>query len=323
MSDPQRVVIHYNHGAPLLDRLRAAEPQVDAILCDSHEDLPKVLASHKPDVVYSVRFAGNAPFPRDALFGANAPRWIANGGVGMDHFGTWDTERVTVTNAAGVAAGMMAEYILGGFLHFTLDVPGLQADKAARHWDRRRLVRPLAGQTLLIVGLGHTGAALASRAKAFGMRVIGTRASPRPMEHVDHVAASDDLAGLLPDADFIAVCTPLIPATRGLIGAAEIAAMKQGVILADVSRGGVVDQRALLHSLRTGHMAGAVLDVFETEPLSQESGLWDVPNAILSPHCSSTHDGWELASFDLFLDNLARWNADTALINIVDPARGY
>ena len=137
------------------------------------------------------------------------------------------------------------------------------------------------------------------------------------------MAASADLSELLPQADFIAVATPLIPATRGLIGAAEIAAMKPGVVIADVSRGGVLDQSALLKALRSGHVAGATLDVFETEPLPQDSGLWAAENVIISPHCSATHEGWQTASFDLFLENLARWQKGEPLFNIVDPVRGY
>ena len=191
-----------------------------------------------------------------------------------------------MTNAAGVAAGMMAEYIFGGFLHFTLDVPGLQKDKAARVWNART-VRPLAGKTLLIVGLGHTGRAAAALASAFGMNVLGTRARPEPMEHVDEVHAAGDLPTLLPRADFIAVSTPLTPATRSLIDAEEIAAMKQGVIFADVSRGGVVDQAALYEALSAGHVAAAALDVFEIEPLPETSPLWALDNVIISPHCAS------------------------------------
>ena len=110
MTDPLRVLIHYDQGSALLDRVHALAPEAEAVLCDSHEGLPAALARQKPDVVYTVRFTGSAPFPREALFGPDGSRWIANGGVGTDHFGIWDTDRVTVTNAAGVAAGMMAEY---------------------------------------------------------------------------------------------------------------------------------------------------------------------------------------------------------------------
>jgi phosphoglycerate dehydrogenase-like enzyme len=247
--------------------------EVQTTTCAEFDALPEVLAEVKPHALYTVRFRPG-PYPRDAIFAEGGPRWVANGGVGIDHFGNWDPTRVTVTNAAGVAADMMAEYVLGGFLHFTLDIPGLLADKAAMRWDVTRTVRPLAGQTLLIVGLGHTGRSLAARAKALGMNVIGTRARPCEMENVDEVAAASDLHALLPRADFIAVCTPLTPATRGLIGVAELALVKPGAILADVSRGGVVDQTDP-DALTRGALGAAILDVFETEPLPAESPLWD------------------------------------------------
>lgn len=322
MPDTPRIILHNNDTAPLAGWLRLAYPDADYRECNSYEALPALIDSYRPEIVYSVRFAATPQYPRDALFGPNGPRWIANGGAGTDHFGQWDPKRVTVTNAAGVAADMMAEYILGGFLHFTLDVPGLQRDQAARVWNAR-MVRPLSGKTLLIVGLGHTGRAVAARAKAFGMTVLGTRARPQDMDNVDEVHAAGGLRDLLPRADFIAVCTPLVPSTRGLIGADDIAAMKRGVILADVSRGGVVDQSSLYDALASGHVGGAALDVFETEPLPPESPLWALENVILSPHCSSVHAEWEKASFDLFLQNLALWITGKPLFNRVDPVRGY
>ena len=323
MADTPRIVLHNSDTQPLAQWLVAAFPKADYRECNSYEALPTLIQSYRPEIVYSVRFAGSSGFPRDALFGRDGPRWIANGGAGTDHYGRWDPDRTTVTNAAGVAGDMMAEYILGGFLHFTLDVPGLQTDKSRRVWNGARTVRPLSGQTLLIIGLGHTGRAVAARAKAFGMTVIGTRAHPQAMAHVDEVWAPGDLTTLLPRAGFIAVSTPLTAQTRGLVGAEEIAAMQPGVILADVSRGGVVDQTALHAALETGRVAAAVLDVFEVEPLSVTSPLWDLENVILSPHCSSVHEGWEKASFDLFLANLNRWTRGTALVNIVDPSLGY
>ncbi|MEL7469660.1 MAG: D-2-hydroxyacid dehydrogenase [Pseudomonadota bacterium] len=320
--DAPKILLHSAETGPLAQALTARFPDLAYAECQTYADLPETIEEARPDIVYSVRFAGTPGFPRAALFGENGPSWISNGGVGTDHFGIWDPRRTTVTNAAGVAADMMAEYILGGFLHFTLGVPGLQADQAARRWDPRPM-RPLRGQTLLILGLGHTGRAIAARAKAFGMTVLSTRANPRPTDPVDEVHAASDLPNLLPRADFIAICTPLIDETRHLIGADEIARMKAGVIVGDVSRGTVVDQTALLAGLRAGHIGGAVLDVFETEPLPVESPLWHAPNVLISPHSSSVYAGWEDASFTMFLDNLDRWIAGARLQNIVDPVRGY
>lgn len=322
MPDTPRIVLHNSDTTSLAQWLRAVYPNAAFRTCDSYTSLPALIESYQPEIVYSVRFAGTEGYPRDALFGPSGPRWIANGGAGTDHFGLWNPEKVTVTNAAGVAADMMAEYIFGGFLHFTLDIPGLQQDKATRVWNDR-IVKPLAGKTMLIIGLGHTGRAVATRAKAFGMTVLGTRAHPQATANVDEVCAASDLLQLLPRADFIAISTPLTASTRGLIGAKEITAMKPGVILADVSRGGVVDQTALFAALKDQRVAAAALDVFETEPLPQTSPFWSLDNVIISPHCSSVYANWEKASFDLFLKNLSRWEQGTKLENIVYPVRGY
>lgn len=322
MTRAHRVLLHNDATARHANRLRSAFPHCDVAECTTYKNLPDMIREFRPDVVFTIRFAGTQGFPRESLLAPGGPRWIANGGVGTDHFGRWDPACTTITNAAGVAADMMAEYVLGGFLHFTLDIEGLRQDKASRVWRTRRMA-PLRGKTLLIVGLGHTGRALAKKAKAFGMHVIGLRSRPHSTEWADIVGGPDDLRVFLEDADCISVCAPLTPATRGMLGRAEIAAMAPGVLLADVSRGGIVDQTALAEALVSGHVAGAALDVFETEPLPTDSPLWGIENLIISPHCSSIYDGWEDASFDLFLDNLDRWSAGSPLKNVVDPERGY
>ena len=322
MTRTPRILLHSAAAARHAGRLRSTFPQCGVAECTTYEELPDLVREFRPDVVFTIRFAGSQNFPRDALLAPDGPRWIANGGVGTDHFGQWNPSSTTITNAAGVAADMMAEYVLGGFLHFTLDIAGLSQDKAGRVWCARNMV-PLKGKTLLIVGLGHTGRALAKKAKAFGMHVVGLRSRPQPTDCVDVVGGPDDLPDVLGGADCIAVCAPLTPATLGMLGPAEIAAMAPGVLIADVSRGGIVDQAALADALASGQVAGAALDVFETEPLPTDSPLWGIDNLVISPHCSSVYDGWEDASFDLFLDNLDRWIAGRLLRNVVDPERGY
>ncbi|MCB1422315.1 MAG: D-2-hydroxyacid dehydrogenase [Nitratireductor sp.] len=317
-----KIILHNDVTGHLASKLETHLPGADYRECNSYEGLPELVASYRPDIVYTVRFNGAAGYPRDTLFGPAGPKWIANGGVGTDHFGMWDANRVTVTNTAGVAADMMAEYVLGSFLHFTLDVPGLQADKAACKWNLRQMIS-LKGKTLLIVGLGSIGRAIAVRAKAFGMEVLGTRARPEPMEHVDEVHPAGNLQGLVPRADFIAVCTPLTSQTRGLIDRTVLSSVKRGAILADVSRGGVIVQADLMEALDSSGLAAAALDVFETEPLPDDSALWRQPNVLISPHCSSVYEGWEAASFGMFLANLDRWINGVPLENIVDPMRGY
>ena len=323
MSDTPRLILHNDDTDTLKKWLLGRFPKADFRTCNHHAELAGLVAQYSPDAIYSVRFSADEDFPKEALICPQGPSWIANGGAGTDHLGSWDPARVTVTNAAGVAADMMAEYVLGGFLYFTLDVPGLRRDQRARHWNAARQVRPLKGKTLLIVGLGHTGRAVAERAKAFGMTVLGTRARPQPTPNVDEVYAAGNLDAALPHADFIAIATPLVARTRGLIGPKQFSLMKPGVVLVDVSRGGVIDQAALCSALRSGGVAGAALDVFETEPLPDKSPLWVLENVLLSPHCSAVHSQWQEASFGIFLDNLERWIKGTPLHNIVDPIRGY
>lgn len=318
-----RVLILNNETERLCKRLTEVMPDVAVETCESYAGVHELVPRFRPDVVYSVTFAGRAGYPRAPLLGPGGPRWIAVGGSGVDHLESWDASKVTVTNSAGSASAMMAEYVMGTILHYTLDIDGLARDKAARHWNPSRTVQPIKGKTMLIVGLGHTGQAVAQRAKAFEMRVIGTRARPEPTAHVDEVHTSADLPELWERADFVTICVPLLPSTRDLVDARAFAAMKTGAILVDVSRGGVVNQDALVNALRSGAIAHAALDVFSTEPLPEVSPVWTLENAIISPHCSAVYDDWAMHSFEMFLDNLRRWRAGEPLINIVDPARGY
>lgn len=316
------VMLHTDGAGAAAEILRAAHPDLDLHHCDSYAGLPAALEATGAEVVYSVRFAGSAGFPRDALVNAPAVRWVSVGGSGTDHLMPWDSGRLTVTNAAGVASDMMAEYVLGAILSFTLNLRGFARAQKERSWLPGR-VRPVAGQVLLIIGLGHTGRALAARARALGMTVIGLRARPEATENVDEVHGVEALPRLLPRADFVAVCVPLLPSTRGLLGPAEIAAMKPGAVVVDVSRGGVVDGTALAAALEEGRIAGAALDVFETEPLPSDHPFWGMENVILTPHCSSVHDGWERKAVEMFAENLGRYRRGEPLRNIVNPERGY
>ncbi|WP_299847420.1 D-2-hydroxyacid dehydrogenase [uncultured Roseovarius sp.] len=318
-----RILIHNSATEEMAARLADAVPEAEIATCNNYQDLPALMRDFKPDVAYSICFKGRAGFPRDALLGVDGPKWVSVGGSGVDHLASWDPDVVTVTNSAGVAAPMMAEYVFGTILHFTLDIPGLRADQEESEWRASRLMSPLQGKTMLIVGLGHTGQAVAARAKAFGLHVVGTRARPEPMENVDEVHASGDLQNLWHKADFIVLSLPLLPTTRHLVNARSFSAMKPSAILVNVSRGGVLDDAALINAMRTETIAGAALDVFETEPLPFDNHIWGLENVIVSPHCSAVYEEWAMQSFELFLTNLGRWKAGEALINIVNPERGY
>jgi phosphoglycerate dehydrogenase-like enzyme len=234
----------------------------------------------------------------------------------------WEPERLTVTNASGVASDMMAEYVIGGMLALSIGLPRFMRHKLARRWQFEQ-VAGIAGKTVVIVGLGQTGQAVARLAQRLDMRVIGTRARPVETPHVDKVLPANRLHEALAAGDFVVVSAPLLASTRHLIDVRAIDAMKRGAVLLDVSRGGIVDQSALIDALRSRRLAGAVLDVFEREPLPGDSLLWDLDDVIITPHCSSVYDGWERSAAEMFCDNLQRWLAGQPLDNVVDPVRGY
>lgn len=232
---------------------------------------------------------------------------------------------ILLTSAAGIYNEPIADHIYALLLALTRDIPALLRAQARRHWlDRSELEREpqvLAGKTLGIVGLGGIGAEVASRAPAYGMRVVATRAHPeRPKPvGVDQVWGPDGLPRLLALSDIVAICTPETPHTKGMIGAQELAQMKPSAYLLNVGRGSAVDLLALTRALESGALAGAALDVFETEPLPADHPLWSAERVIISPHLSYLPDSkYPKRRIDVFLENLCRYLEGRPLRNLVD-----
>lgn len=322
MSANPVVILHTDALAPALAAMREMHPDVPMHGCDTYAALPELIERVQAEIVYSVRFDGTPRFPREPLLNSPTVKWISVGGSGTDHLRPWDPGKVMVTNAAGVAADMMAEYALGAMLSFSLDLPGFASRQRTREWSASK-VQPIEGRTLLILGLGKSGSAVARRAKAMGMTTLGVRARPQPTPNVDEVHGGDMLPHLWSRADFIVCCVPLLESTRVLVGAQAFAAMKPSAVLIDVSRGGVVDQAALVSALDARAIKGAAVDVFETEPLPAGHPLWAFENVIITPHCSAVYDGWDIKSVRMFADNLTRYRRGEPLTNVVNPVRGY
>lgn len=316
------VILHTDSPGPAREVLAKEHPDLQIHTCGTYEGLPAMVAETGAEVVYSVRFNGTPTYPRQALLEAETVKWVSVGGSGTDHMHPWNPDMLTVTNSAGVAAGMMAQYALGAMFHFTLGLPAFRAAQARREWLSAQ-VEPIDGKTVLIIGLGKTGEAVAARSKALGLNTIGVRARPKDTPNVDEVHGMDALPDLWGRADFIVTCVPLLDSTRGLVGADAFAAMNETAVIIDVSRGGVIDEAALLAALDANRIRGAALDVFTVEPLPAEHPLWAYENVIITPHCSSVYLGWDLKSVEMFSDNLMRYRKGEALTNIVNPERGY
>jgi len=269
---------------------------------------------------------------RAALEGPAATlRWAHTGtaGVGSLLHPELAEHGVTLTNSAGTMGPPMAESALAMMLHFArgLDVAvRAQAERrwAADDWAACAPARELGGATLAMVGLGGVGRELAVRARALGMRVLAVRRSgTEGPEGVEVRAGEGALGQVLPHADYLALTLPGTAETRGLIGAAELAALPAGAVVVNVGRGEVLDEDALVDALRSGHLRGAGLDVFATEPLPADSPLWTLPNVLITPHVSATSQRfWERESA-LIVENVGRYLRGETLVNQVIVARGY
>lgn len=260
-------------------------------------------------------------FPPDLLGRAPRLRWIQGMGAGVERFFVPSLPAaVVVTRAAGIFGPWMAEYVLGWALWTTQRMERFRAQQRARHWlpvDPTRL----RGAGLCVIGLGDIGRAVARAGRALGMRVVGVSRSGRPAREAHRVVRTAALARVLRDADFAVVTVPLTAASRGLVGARELAAMKPTGWLINIARGPVVDEGALLRALRAGAIGGAVLDVFAEEPLPPTHPFWALDNVVVTPHISGPSTPAEIGP--IFDDNLRRYLAGRPLRHIADRRRGY
>lgn len=231
-------------------------------------------------------------------------------------------ERIAFTTAAGVHGAMLAEFSFFGLLALRKDARRLERARAARVWDHFAMGE-LDGSTIAIVGLGSIGQALAVRARAFGMRTIGVARRPPADGLVDELLPMEGLGEALARCDAVVITLPGTEQTRGLIDRAMLAALKPSAVLINVGRGSVVDQAALVDVLRAKRIAGAVLDVFEPEPLPPENPLWALENVVFCPHTSALSVRENERIVDLFIDNIRRFARGQALRNVVNVREFY
>ncbi len=233
-------------------------------------------------------------------------KWIHVFNIGVDHpIYTEMLERgVRVTTSAGTTALPISQTAITGMLMLSRGFPLWLRQQAERRWQQVRLQDSppdLPGQTVVVYGMGAIGTEFARLAKALGMHVIGVRRSPKkPDDPVDEMHTPDQIDKLLPRAQWLMLCSPLTAETRKLLNAQRLALLPKGAHVMNVSRGEVIDEAAMIESLKSGHLAGAYLDVFEQEPLPAESPLWGLPNVIVTPHNSTSSRGNERRVFDCF-----------------------
>ncbi len=325
----------------LVDRISAIDPRIDVRRCVYEDEWDVRVAKGSPTRTLEELRALDAPLsPEQAavlaeaeiILGHDAPidlprhapnlRWIHSVGSGVGNLRQVGIlgSQIVLTNSRGVASVPVAEFALARVLSYWKRLPELDELQQRREW-KATFGNRLDRVTMSIIGMGEIGSALAARAKAFGMRIVGVRRSYVPgmtMPNVDELYGPDGLVKAVSDADIVVIAAPGTPETENMVNGSVIAAMPRGTVLVNVGRGTVVDEEALIAALRSGHLRAAMLDVMREEPLPPTSPLWDAPNTYLSPHCAVALDNYFEDVASLFVENLERYLRGESLKNVVD-----
>lgn len=272
--------------------------------------------------------------PRALFLEARELKWVhsAAAGVGSALYPEMLASSVQFTNSAGIHAIPMAEYVVAGVLYFMRGLDIALAQQRRAEWNKAPFVddssplREVGGCRVLVVGTGGIGTETAKRFTALGAECRGVRRHPESgaPEGFSRVTGMDGLDAELPAADVLVITAPLTDETRGLISAERLDLLPPGAIVVNVARGALMDETALTDRLASGRLRGAVLDVFEHEPLAEESPLWHLRSVVLTPHISPVSPGrfWP-RQLDLFLDNWQRYLSGEPLRNLVNKQAGY
>jgi phosphoglycerate dehydrogenase-like enzyme len=254
-------------------------------------------------------------------------RWVQAIGSGVGQYVAADLPAagLALTNGAGIGAPPIAEWVVARVLQILKNLPEHDANAREHRWQSS-LGSNLAGKTAVVVGLGAIGRSTARLLRPFGVRVFGVRRSVVPGfvdPDVDEMVTPATLHEALGRADIAVLAAPGTDANENLFDTATFAAMPRGAIFINVARGTLVDEAALIDALNTGHLRAAAIDVARSEPLPADDPLWDAPNLLISPHSSTSGEGYDARAFDLFCRNLAHFVAGEPLENVIDLASGY
>ena len=301
-------VLVFGEGVSLsLDDLAAAAPGYDYAL--AADEATTMAAAAEAEIIIGLAHA----IPGRVLAAAPRLRWIQALTTGTDQLEALPELRpeVVLTAMRGIQGPQMAEHAFLLMLGLLRDMRGIVERQAARVWDRRP--QPLLhGRRVAILGVGSIAEHLAERCRLFGMHVTGISDGRRAVPHFDAILPRAALRQAASEADFLVVLVPFTPATRHIVDAGVLAAMRPDAFLVNIARGAVVDEAALAAALAARRIAGAGLDVFATEPLPAESPLWALPNAIITPHVGGVSDIYMRQALPVVAENLRAWRTGGA-----------
>lgn len=305
-----------------VEKVRAEFPASRISVAESGEELLKLLPEAE------ILICGNYNYRPSWLACAKKLKWIHSIAAGNEKIlPSLMDKPILLTDSSGVHPVPVAEQVVGFMLMFERKILEAVKRQQKREWANDLEVGELFGKTALIAGLGSVGKGVARLCKCLGMTVFATKreltASGDVKGLVDELHPMADLAGLLPLADYVVLSLPYTRETYHAFGQEEFAAMKQTAYFINIARGGIVDESALIKALREEKIAGAALDVFETEPLPKESPLWAMDNVIITPHNAGLTPYYMDRVVEIFCANLKAYLEEKQMLNLVDKAKGY
>jgi phosphoglycerate dehydrogenase-like enzyme len=318
MSSGYTVLVHY-HKPAFLKRfeeiLREARPDLELLVCEDRDSIEKAVP--EVDIIYA-----GSTFPLDVLDRAKKLKWIQSMGAGIENFlraGLIPPD-VVLTRVRNVFGNIMSEYATAYIYAMTQKMPTVFENKRKKSWSLY-LVDSIRQKTVGVMGLGSIGSTVAYRLQLTGAETIGFDGQERNVPFLSRVYGPSELDAFLKRVDFLVLCLPHTKETEGILGARELGLMKDTAYLINIARGPLVVEEALLDALKSGVIAGAILDVFNEEPLPESHPFWDLDNVIVTPHISGPSIPEEIT--EIFLHNLELFEKGAELEGVVDATRGY
>ncbi|RDI38505.1 D-2-hydroxyacid dehydrogenase [Falsibacillus pallidus] len=319
--NPQKLVITHDLDKELLEKVKEAAPDweviagKDASVWEPHIEEAEIIAGWKKGL------------ESHCLTEKAKLKWLQTWSAGVNSLPLSDlqSKNVAVTSANGVHSYPISETIFALMLGLTRKIHAYVRNQQEKKWHHANLSLEIHGKTIGILGTGAIGKETAKIAKAFGMKVIGLRNSGEPEDYFDEMYAMDGLSSLLPECDYVVVALPLTEKTHRLIGQEQLNKMKSTAYLINIGRGDIIDEKELIQALQDGKIAGAGLDVFEKEPLEENSPLWEMKNVIITPHTAGSTEHYNSRLIqEIFIPNLKDYIAgNDPQINLLDYSKGY
>lgn len=316
----KKCLIYFELPEGYIAQLKQIANQFEFISCSDAPELGQHLADAEILATFTARF--------DAELLASAPhlKWIQAITAGIDNLPLKEIEErdIILTNTRGIHEIQMAEYAIAAMINLARNFHVMHRNQLKQKWDRTMPQSEIYGQVVGIVGLGSIGKEIARKASFLGMRVIGVRKEPQAVEHVERIYGPEEMESVFKESDYVINLLPLTEDTKGIIDKHYFSAMKASACFINIGRGPTVNQDDLVEALKTKRIAGLVADVYQEEPLPEDSALWKLENVILTPHIAGVSPNYMMRAMEVMQHNLKAYVQKSGeMLNLIDLKKAY